>query len=363
VRVLALSTLLLACLGSAVSPSPPDLNDYILVAYQLSPAQSAQFSDTDSRLSPFWEEWGHQNADSLRLDYVHMSSADPAYAWNRSTLGFDGTAEDAQLTAKAAYDSNGAYYCFGVVDNSWTGPADWGEDVVDVFIDNLSSSEIWDMDPLFTIDPWASIWGSLSFTYREVQVPCGGDTLPAGFEFNYYDDLTWVILDNNVVLFSESKERYDGLCVEVLRMSETVKCQEWFIPWNVYGVGGTGGMPAAGRQLALVLGYNDSDNDQPGETDALRWKNLCDPWCGQTIDTYGDLEISGISLGQTSARRRMNAAMAGERETPGAAMFTLRGERVRDTRYSSGIMVARDNRAQCRVIVNRVGVREARGFR
>jgi hypothetical protein len=87
------------------------------------------------------------------------------------------------------------------------------------------------------------------------------------------------------------------LAIEVVTIDATRKAQEWFIPWSVYGVGGIlGGTPATGTKLALVLGYNDSDSDQAGETDGLRWKNLCDPWCGQTVDTYGDLEVSGVAL-------------------------------------------------------------------
>jgi hypothetical protein len=343
-----------AGLHGLFAATAPDTTDHVLVAYELSAAQSAQFDAFDGQMSPFWEEWEAGDPGASSLDYVHMTSADSQYIWNRSTNGFDASADDAQVTVRAAYDSAGAYYWLAVVDNSWVEAGDAGHDVVIVYIENESLEEWYfaagnaafecaemfphldcNLDDIFG-------WGP-SFTYRLIEVAVGGASSPTGFEFNYYDDETWTILEENFVSFAEADSLYDGLAVEVvLGGIPGERRQEWFIPWSVYGVGGIpGGSPEVGATLALSLGYNDSDADQPSENDYLRWKKEAHPFFyWRNIETYGgDLEISGISFGETSVRMpRSVTAHRAPRQIVGTEYFTLKGERLPGyNRYRTGV--------------------------
>jgi hypothetical protein len=57
---------------------------------------------------------------------------------------------DCDMVVFAAYAQEGVYYSYRRVDDSWyMVEGDCYSDAVDVFMDNLSSEEIWAMDPLF----------------------------------------------------------------------------------------------------------------------------------------------------------------------------------------------------------------------
>jgi hypothetical protein len=166
-----------------------------------------------------------------------------------------------------------------------------------------------------------------------LEVPFGGSSKPTGFRIAEYNDTSaWYLPDSGYnVSFGESKELLDGLCIEVIWLDERTRVQEWFVPWSQYGKGGVArGRRGGSVELALILGYNDADGDlQPEEfPDRLRWKNLCDPWCGQLIDTYGDLFVPFLAP-DTSATLRPGLAHgpAGGKSVI-TEYFTLKGQRL-----------------------------------
>ncbi|MDD5675396.1 MAG: hypothetical protein PHC61_14595, partial [Chitinivibrionales bacterium] len=96
---------------NAQSVYPPDVTDFVLVAYQLSAAQEADFSTTDGIRAPFWNAW---DVCTDKLDYQYC---DPSCCAG-GTVPMVGPL-DAQLTVYAAYGQTGVYLYLKVEDDSW----------------------------------------------------------------------------------------------------------------------------------------------------------------------------------------------------------------------------------------------------
>jgi hypothetical protein len=306
-----------------------DPSDAILIAYTLTPVQKAEFSATDGKISKFWE------TDWIGRDYIDMNTATSSYPGVDNWEGED----DARMSIKAAGDAEGLYLYMEVSDNLFIDPdASFGYqyDACDLYFDALSSDEIRTGGTEIFVNPgygWA-----MTFTSQQFQIFMGGATIPNAMRYNYYDPLYFDFTFNHFT-FEEIPSRYMGMAIEVVRIDETSKAQEWFIPWNYIGVVGIpAGTVLAGRKFGFAGGYNDMD----GNADAvnmLRWRTR-DPFSPTPdgsgvsqygLESWGDIEMDadmpaakgvGVRYGAVKGRVKANDRIAH------SAFYNLRGGKI-----------------------------------
>jgi len=299
-----------------VSATAVDPSDYVLIAYSLTPAQKAQFSAVDNAASAFWEtDWNGR-------DYIDMNTTANSYPGFDQWTGPD----DAHITIKAAYNESGLYLYMQVDDNVFIDPSgtDYRTDACDLYFDALSSEQLRSASPDIMVNPtygWA-----LTTSSQQFQVWMGAATVPRSLMYNFYDPNLFDFIIGNKVLFDDLPTLYKGMDIEVFRMSDTRKGQEWFIPWNYIGVTGIpAGTVPAGRRIGFTGGYNDQD-EAGGTEKILRWKKS-DPFAATgAMDSWGDIELCTET--NIIANHAIHLNKAANENTIRTEIFDLKGVKI-----------------------------------
>lgn len=330
-RVIAGLAAALSIAAISYGQTAPDLNDAVLVMYKLSAAQEAMFQPTSTTaVADFWKVWDDSNSAALTKDYVFMASDNPLYAWNRTAgITFAGH-DDAQMTVRAAYGANGAYFYLLVEDNIWTPFTGWQTDCADMYFDIVPLSG---MTSDIFFDPTAS---ALSFNSKQLQMPYGALT-PAQINFRQYSADAIGMVDN---LVNNNDPTLDNMSVKVIQLDATHKIMEWYLPYSQWGLTG---QPAANTQFCFLPGYNDVDDGIATDVKSLRWQDLCDPYCGVSTAPWGQIE-AGPTLGGSDGiikklTRNVNLAKA----PISTEMYTLRGDKISTSSSRvAGLVVKRE---------------------
>jgi hypothetical protein len=326
--LLIFSVYALHVIGVEVDPA-----DGLLIAYRLTAEQKAAFSATDGVVSPFWD------SDWADRDFIDMNTVDNSYP-GRDMWDGEG---DARITVKAAADAEGLYLYLLVEDNVFVDPIEptspnvWMYDACDVYIDLLSSTEIGEGAPDILAMP--DFRRALTFTTLQMIVFMGAAEIPTSIGYRMYDQVFFGWTNFNVIPFAEIPQFFIGMQIEVMRVDQTKKAQEWFIPWNYMG-GGIGYKgPLANKKFAFTAGYNDMDGDA-GTVNSLRWKTY-DPYAitpeseGLAIDeralnSWGDIimaedmpDAEGVSVKRPAFNRSLKHGTVMKTE-----LYNLKGERV-----------------------------------
>lgn len=271
-RFLAIVAIAAVSLSTATFATGVDPSDSVLVAYKLTSAQSAQFNPSDTTVSPFWDLIAEKDHDYWKL----LPSTSN---YQQGGTGFANDS-DAQVTMKAAYDSNGVYFYFKVLDNTWdpnsldpnTG---WQSDVVDLYIDNQSSDSINAADPSTEFTN-----GHFTSTSEQYWIPVGGDGAPAQIGLNYWD------VDQSSFTNTTPDTAGASQKIKLVKLDSMTRVLEMFIPWKSVGLNGVTDPGPVGTHYAIAGGYNDADggtfigclrafnNGDPYQTDKNYWANL-----------------------------------------------------------------------------------------
>ncbi|MDD5675295.1 MAG: hypothetical protein PHC61_14085, partial [Chitinivibrionales bacterium] len=271
----------------AQSIYPPDVTDFVLVAYQLSAAQESEFSTTDGIRSPFWNAW---DVCTDKLDYQYC---DPSCCAG-GTVPMVGPL-DCQLTVYAAYGQTGVYLYLKVEDDSWVDYqnvvnnqygdySQWANDAADLYFDNQPSSTIFDAMTAGT----ALGVGSKTPSTRQYLLRFGGSTPPTAMyinEFNpaYLTDETLQAFTLTPHTFADAAATL-GIRNEIIGQSSgNTRVQEWIIPWSQVGNPGLASVPNLGTMTACNFGYNDVDVGMTSGVKALRVGKNGDP-AGPCLD-------------------------------------------------------------------------------
>jgi hypothetical protein len=333
--------LLVLCLvQDALSVTSPDAHDAVLVAYQITPAQEAEFS-RDGSVTPFWSAWDSANQrTSPQLDYAELTPILNGWVTGGSFSG----PEDAALEERAAFGQNGLYLYVRVTDDNWQGPTDYRTDAVDFFVDRLSSDSIRSCNPADCYVQPSFFW-SLTFYTVQYEIPVGGGAVPPNIMVNYFDGSCSGCGGGSVPI-SSLPQAYRGMNLDVVRRNANSCVLEFCIPWSWVGcLGGVGNMPVVGRKIAFTGGYNDVDSGQStSEQTNLRWKER-EPFAYCTdltpphdfCDAWGDIEF-GPALSDVAsvapARGRASVATYATRNVVPSEWYSLCGRRI--TRSMNG---------------------------
>ncbi|MBD3345577.1 MAG: hypothetical protein GF401_10995 [Chitinivibrionales bacterium] len=281
-----------------------------LTAYHLSSAEEALFQvDDNNQKSCFWYCWDI----SASLDRATLDENNWAYG----TLP-DGTGNDCGMDLMAAYGDRGVYFLFQVTDDDWQGliyPEAYGNDACELFIDQHSSTELYgsigSAAPLF-IDLSMS---QLTESFAQFQIRFGGSEPVENFRYNLFNihvaGEPWLSNPENFVSYQtvriDDAEALYGIRVDILDAEggvTSVRRQEWFVPWDVWGASPGVAPQSAGSELAMTFGYNDLDAAEPNSFTALRWRLPGDPFhkeanpisgAEESVDAWGDIAF-GMNL-------------------------------------------------------------------
>jgi hypothetical protein len=282
--------------------------DSVLIAYQLTSAQTAQFKPTDTTVSAFW------NLIDSSHDYWNLLPSTSTYSNGGS--GFAGDS-DAQMNMKAAYDSNGVYFYFRIIDNSWDADTGWQPDKIDLYVDNQSSTAIDTADQTTEY-----VQGTLTYTCQQYWIPMGGDSTPTIIGLNNYDSnqIAWV---NNTLDLTTASQK-----IKIVKLDSMTRVLEMFIPWANFGIGGVSGMGPVGTQYAISGGYNDADSGN--FKGCLRILHMGDPYESDQ-NYWATLElgpqIAGEVTGIKSAQSRRGLSFASLKIVK-SDYYTLTGRKI-----------------------------------
>jgi hypothetical protein len=289
-----------------------DCSDSVLIAYKLTPAQSAEFNTKDNAVSAFWDlisETDHDCWNLLPSTHSYLQGA---------AAGFINDS-DAQMIMKAAYDAAGAYFYFRVLDNQWMageGMSGWEWDIVDLYLDNRSSSDI-------LADPAVFINGSLTNTCQQYWIPIGGDSTPVINGLNYWNSNRPAFI--NTILYMNTASQK----IEVIRLDSNTRVLEMFVPWADFGMGGVTGPVQEGAQFAISGGYNDIDSTTLA-ANCLRILHNGDPY--QTAQNYwADLELGpeiSAALSGIKCTPRLRASRLAPGKINKSEYFTFAGRKI-----------------------------------
>ncbi len=261
-----------------------DVEDAVLLAYGLSPAQEQTFA-ADGTPSAFWHEFTEAHDVAVLNVADHLAPRDEG---KRLTIG------DPRVEVRAARSRAGLYLLF-VVEDEVRAPASGLDDSVDFHIARRSSAQIWADDPADIFvkpESWALVLSGAQYQINLGTRPERGSVIAR----NYPDPWDMLRKDDH---YHEAAARY-GILVDNIEW-EGRPALEVFIPWYYVGKPGPMDEPMTGLRLALTLGYKDID---PGNTPAqvdVRWPSGVDPWWragrdGPNPSPWGDLEM-GPPLG------------------------------------------------------------------
>jgi hypothetical protein len=320
-QIIAILAITISIAALPVGATAPDLNDKILVMYQLSAAQEMQYNPASAALSAFWTTWDTINAAGLRMDYIFMASDNALYAENRTAgISFSGH-DDAQLTVRCAYGAKGAYFYIAVEDvGAWTPYTAWQTDCADFYFDIVSKAN---MDPANFFNPtqWA-----LTIDSKQFQLPFGGTT-PAQINFRKYDQGSISIVD---LLVDNNSATLDNMSWKLVGVDATHKTIEWFLPWTQWGLTGT---PAATARFCFAPGYNDVDDGVESDVKSLRWINLCDPYCAPDMVNWGEIEAGPVfphrdPLPPINAVNKFNRTLIHNAAAVSSELYSFRGDKI-----------------------------------
>ena len=264
-----------ASVDSGQRAPAPDSDDSVLVAYGLSAEQEKQAVEDDG-IAPFWASFGEAQ------DAARMTPARHAVSDTQEPI------EGLLVTIRAAYSRAGLYLLYEVSDDHW---AERGglKDAVDMHIGRHASDELWSADSLLDafIKPVDHSLMLRGIQYQAHFGPAGSPADDVAMNVPSPWDLRRVELAT-----AEAQQRY-GIAVRRGQKAENVRLMQWYLPWSAVGLRGEWSQPPAGKRLATVLGYNDSDEDS--RTD-LRWPLGVDPWRhpardGADPNPFGDIEM------------------------------------------------------------------------
>jgi hypothetical protein len=323
--------LLLVCMSTAAfCATPPDPFDSVLVTYWLTPAEEAQFSDSDGVMSPFWDGW--QGRDSVLM--LPDSNSVPGYDhWSSPT--------DALLTLKAAGGSHGLYVLAEVRDDRWADTSAGGlyaGDCLTVFHDTMAAASIRQCTDCL-VGHYSS---AVTYTTKWFRFPLGGVGTPVQeFIMNMYDPHVWCGVGcPSRYTYAEAKQHL-GMRTEVLT-SGNRRVIEYNIPWvvlvllsrfeGVFPPAPSGGIvPACGTRYGFAVDYEDNDTSPP-DVAWLAWLR------GSVIQGqyWGDLEfgpgfpavatpVDSLLAVAPRERRRFSGAQFAR---PAGACYTLSGQRL-----------------------------------
>lgn len=271
-KILTIMGIVCVVASYSVNATGFDKGDRIVVAYELSATQEAQFSSTDNKVADFWAIWG---ANETTLDYIYM---DPSYdggkhAGNHSQDGFDLTANppDAATTIRYAYGANGIYLYWAQEDDQFVGVIQtedmiFRNDAVDFQFDSHSSSDIYANN--YRINDFNSLTQN-DVQFQQLFGGAGGEPL-SWFRRSYYDGSNPNLVPVQVS-WADSKTGEFKIEVEIVSVDAYNRIQEWLIPWAQVGNPGLGSKPAVGTQIAHVCHYNDLDGSTTDREDILCW--------------------------------------------------------------------------------------------
>jgi len=308
-RFLVMAAVVIVAFSGVSFATVADPSDSVLVAYQLTPAQSAQFNPTDSTVSPFWSL-----IDSTH-DYWNLLPSTSTYLNDGAGFAND---SDAQMLMKAAYDSNGVYFYFKVIDNVWDADAGWQFDNIDLYVDNQSSFAITSADPTTEFTQ-----AELTYTCQQRWIPVGGSSAPTTIGLNYYDNTQTAWSLTTVDLTTDPQK------IKLVKLDSVTRVIEMFIPWANYGVGGvSGGMGPVGTQFAISGGYNDADYGS--FNGCIRILHNGDPWESDQ-NYWGDLELGPMLGGETkikSVHQSQHGSSVVAAKIVKTEYFTLAGRKI-----------------------------------
>jgi hypothetical protein len=321
--------------ATSLGETAPDLNDSVLVGYQLSTYELVQYNPAGTTLAPFLDRWDYYNAAGLSRDYLFMASDNPQYVWNENAgVSFTGH-DDAQITVRLAYSNNGAYFYIKVEDNIWTPYTSWATDCAEIYLDIIPLTQQ-TSDGWFNPTQWA-----LSPSSKQIQLPFGGST-PAQINIRMYDSATATMKDN---LIDNNSAKYDALNWKLVSIDAVHKALELFIPWSQWGMS----MPPPNTQsVCFTVGYNDVDDGNPADVKSLHWRGLCDPYCGPNVATWGQIEFGHAlecSCGAPPPPAVKSPLVRNHhipRSVVSTELYSLRGDKIGNSMTSmAGLVIAR----------------------
>ncbi len=330
-----------------------DPTDSLLRAYALSDSEAALFSMSDGKRSEFW---GSTPDQDIAIIYP------PDYCYPGRCLSTD--ALDAGLVVRAAATPQALYLYLEVTDNEFVNrvdQTDWGADCIDLYLDELSSQEIWDCT-----DCLIGLYESkLTYSTEQFQTWLAADTaLPIGCLYMDYGDELWGGMQPVGLTWEQLRQLYQ-VEAEPVYLTPHYKIIEMRIPWQHFDGAFPPGTPLASRRLAMTAGYNDKDGDttEPG---CIRWLGK-DPWSGDQnywgdillpaslgpVDTVAMAVVPRVSHGLSSPATVCNT------------VYDLRGRRVHGSVPSAGLALRRYVTGRSAVTVveswNRSRSRDRRG--
>jgi hypothetical protein len=262
--------------------SLPDLNDSTLIVYKLNKAEIASFSTKDNIISPFWEKnWNGR-------DYIKIKAQRDTFPGH---YVFEETSHDASMIVKAGATDEGLYLCILIQDNKFVDPRMFGKeqyDACELSFDKLSSAEI----KALSKDKYAHPFATLTPSSQQFFVNMGASERPSFFDYDHFEE-RFFYWSQNEIPYSQLSTSLPGMEIEVISIDSIHKAQEYFIPWNIFGVSGVSGS-LSGRHFAFNCSYNDNDGgpdlrsirDHGTDFKSLRWR-------GQNFrpksDGWGDL--------------------------------------------------------------------------
>jgi len=314
---------------SALQAQPvPDPTDSLLLARLLTPQQEAQFSRTDGAVSAFWSDWIGQ--DSILLAPPGDCETQPC--------SLDGPT-DASLVVKAAAGTAGLYLSVEVTDDVWTAPSgtgdDWYRDVISLYLDTLSASEVMAPCP-----PAWECWSRMTTSTHEIRPFAGAMATADSCDFGRYVPAVWA--------WTRSRESVpdmpavSGYELEVVRADPSLRVLELRVPWDRYCGGLGAGSILDSRHLAFWTSYDDCDGtDSAAHADRLRWLGPS-PWFWDAA--WGDIVLPeglGTVITRVAPGSRHGAVPAQVRATLGSpsAQYSLTGQLVREAGAAGGVSV------------------------
>lgn len=285
-----------------------NLNDRVIVAYELTPQQESMFSATDNKGSAFWNGW---ETGPESLDYIYMSPLFDGgkHAWPNIATGFVNDS-DAQVTIRLAYGANGLYMYWKVHDDQIVGvlPSShypFREDAIDFHFENHSSATI------NTGNYWIGT-GSLTENCVQFQQLMGnaeGETFSWFVRCNWngsqMDPISMLWIPDSLLSYLPNGTTL-GIHVEIVAMTANDRVVEWHFPWSQIGNGGLPGKPTQGTQTGFECLYRDLDGSFHRLSNELVW-NRANPYISDSCKScWCDIEY-GPPLGSVPVSVRMPA--------------------------------------------------------
>ena len=305
-----------------------DLSDFVVEAYQLSPAQEAQFDLANlSTISPFWQKWSLCPTD---LDYIALTSENNAL--NGDPTRFEGT-DDSRMKTYVAYGLNGLYILNVAFDDNYVNllpgtNADYECDAVDMFLDVNSTEHSMTNNMYINYGRTAG--------YCQVQLRFGGGEAPTTMRYLTMEAGTST---DKLVTVSLAQAPADyKIKVKSVDLGSQYKAQEWCFSWDVVGSGIAIPTVGSGTKIAFQVGYNDADGATvSSDYSCLRWTQK-DPYSGamtSDLRSWGDITFvgtldaaCGIPEPQGSAVRTPAPAYKASSQIVSEEFYTLSGQKV-----------------------------------